>query len=117
MKCFLLLPYSGPMLVLTKYDSLMQPEILEKLGAYGKFIGFEVPMEVIRTQYGAHFEHVLKDPNENQELIVLDPESQRIYTNIDFHLLSNPVYYEPKQERKVNPIPVGPASGVGSVNE
>ncbi len=98
------------MLVLTRYDSLKQLELLEKLGAYGKFIGVEVPMEAVRSRYGAHFEHVLKDPDENHDLIVLDHESQQIYTNIDFSGLSGPVYYEPKKDRQVFPISSGPVS-------
>lgn len=103
MKSYLLFTQAGPILILTDYDSIEQPELADRLAAYGKFVALEVPMETIQSCYSAHFEHVLKDPKESSELIVLDREGGRIFTNINFKLLGAPAIYEPGEGLRCYP--------------
>ncbi|MDD5701808.1 MAG: hypothetical protein PHU23_07125 [Dehalococcoidales bacterium] len=96
MRSFLVFTHTGPILVLSKYDSVRQPELLNRLSAYGKFIAHEVPVEAVKSSYTAHFEHVLNDPKQNDEMRVLDGDGERIFVNVDFKTLGAPVYYEPE---------------------
>lgn len=104
MKSFLICTYKGPVLVLSRFDSIQQPELLDRLSAYGKFIAHEVPVEAVRDCYSVHFEHLLRDPKESDELIVLDGEGERVYTNVSFQTLGPPAYYEPEKGVRCYPI-------------
>ena len=104
MKSFLVFNHTGPMLILSRFDPIQQPELLDKLSAYGKFIAHEVPIEVIKSCYSAHFEHLLRDPKESDELIVLDSDGERIFTNISLQVLGTPVYHEPGQSVRCYPV-------------
>ena len=45
MKAFLIFNDSGPLLILSRFDSVKQPELMNRLKDYGKFMAYEVPME------------------------------------------------------------------------
>jgi hypothetical protein len=96
MKSFLVFTHSGPVLVLSKYDSVQQPELLNRLRAYGKFISHEVPMDAVKACYKEHLDHVLNDPKQGDEFRVLDEDGESIFINVGFHVLGTPTYYEPE---------------------
>ena len=104
MKSFLLFTRVGPVLILSEYDSIQQPELVDKLTAYGKFIAHEVPIEAIKSCYSTHFEHVLQDPKESTELIVLDGDGERIFTNVSFQVLGSPAYHESGEGLRCYPL-------------
>lgn len=104
MKSFLLFTHTGPLLILSQYDSINQPELLSKLTAYGKFIAYEMPIEAIQSCYSAHFQSVLQDPRANKAMIVLDEDGESIFTNISLRALGQPTIYEPGESVICGPL-------------
>ena len=98
LKAYLTLTSSGPVLILTKFDFMRHPELLDKLAAKtsNKFIAYELPIEAVEANYSAHFAHVLNDPEQTGEIKILDDDGKEIFTNVRFKDLSAPIYYEPE---------------------
>jgi hypothetical protein len=96
MKSFLLLTASGPLLVLTSHESLHDPKLLEELKhkGIGKFVAFEVPLNLAQERYGGHFQAVQYDLHETDDLRVLDFNGQRIFQLFRFDELGGPVLQE-----------------------
>ncbi len=84
MKAGIFVSGSGPILILTSYESLMDPRLLEKLSVKGikKFIAFEVPVETLKAKYGEHFNVIMGDVHQQDDLRVL------IMTDITFSATS-----------------------------
>ena len=63
MKAYLLLAASGPLMILTSHASVLSPQLLEKLNSkgVGKFLAYEVPLDLARARYGGHFSVVTHD--------------------------------------------------------
>lgn len=98
MNIFLLFTVGGPVLILSKHDSVAQGELLERLDVYGKFVAHKVPTEPVQSCYGAHYEHVMQDPKQSDHFKILDTDSKSIFANINFQLLGAPVYHQPGSE-------------------
>ena len=66
MKAGVIFTGSGPILVLTTYESLRDPKFIEKLSQKGikKFIAQEVSIELCKEKYGTHFRAVKNDVKE-----------------------------------------------------
>ena len=88
---------SGPIVLLTSYASLTAPRLLEKLGAKGidRFIAYEVDVEDVRKRYGRHFDLILKDLQQSDDLRVLDYDGHRVFRNFSPRHLKQPIYHEP----------------------
>jgi len=97
MKAFMLLTGSGPLVILTSYDSVTDPALLEKLRAKGieKFIAYEIPIELARQRYDGHFDIVVRDLHQSDDLRVLDYDGQRAFRLFRFDELGAPLVYEP----------------------
>jgi len=98
MKAYFLFTGSGPLVILTSYDSLENPQLLGKLDSKGitKFIAHEVSIESTRAKYGMHFNVVLQDLHESDDLRVLDYNGERAFKNFSFKELGPPIYHEPQ---------------------
>jgi hypothetical protein len=96
MKTALLFAGSGPLVILTSHESLTDAVLLEKLRAKGinKFIAYEVPVEVAEQRYGNHFQVVLRDLRESDDLRVLDFDGQRAFRLFHLSELGTPILYE-----------------------
>lgn len=96
MNCFMLFSGGGPLVILTSHDSVTDPALLEKLKAKGieKFLAFEVPVELARDRYGAHFMIVERDLDEKDDLRILDYDGQRAFRRFRFRELGEPIEYE-----------------------
>ena len=96
MKSYFLFTASGPLVILTSYDSIDNPELLRRLRSKGitKFMACEVPVELARERYGMHFDVVCEDLHETDDLRVLDYNGERAYRNFSFKELGAPIYYE-----------------------
>ncbi len=97
MKSFLLVTLGGTLLIITKYSSIKQPDLLKKLAVLGKFIAYEIPIDAIKANYSAHFEHLTNAPSLQDEFKVLDTETQRIFLNVDFETLGPMEYFQPDE--------------------
>jgi hypothetical protein len=96
MKAGIIFTGSGPLLVLTSYDSFTNPKFVEKMKAKGvkKFMGYEVPLEICQKRYGEHYPVVLNDLRQNDDLRVLDYDGHHIFLTFSFKELGAPFNYE-----------------------
>ena len=96
MKVYFLFTASGPLVILTSYDSIEHPELVKRILSKGitKFIAHEVPVELAKGRYGTHFEIVCQDLHESDDLRVLDYSGERAYKSFSFKELGPPIYHE-----------------------
>ena len=96
MKAGIVFTGTGPILILTSYDSFTNEKFVEKLKAKGilKFIVYELPFDKVREQYGMHLSMVMGDLHENDDLRVLDYNGHHIFTNFSFADMGEPIQYE-----------------------
>ena len=102
MKAGIFFTGTGPILILTSYDSLTDPKLIEKLGTKGiqKFIAYEVAEDIVRARYGAHFDVVMGDLYQTDDLRVLDYNGHQVFHNFTFEQMGEPLRYaalEPAQ--------------------
>lgn len=87
---------SGPIVVVTSYESFDATGFLEKLTAKGikKFIAYEVPIPELKRKYGSHFDVIMRDLHQSDDLRVLDYDGHRVFNNFTLSILSDPLYHE-----------------------
>ncbi len=100
MKAGIIVTGTGPILILTSYDSLTHPELVKKLESKGisEFIGYEVDWNRVKDVYGTHFSVVMGDLREADDLRVLDYNGHRVFANFSFEEMRGPIYFEPGHE-------------------
>ncbi len=96
MQALMLFGGSGPLVILTSHESATDPALLEKLKAKGldKFIAYQIPVDLARERYGGHFEVVLRDLHESDDLRVLDFNGERAFRLFRLAELGSPIIYE-----------------------
>ena len=96
MKAALLFTGSGPLVIVTSHASLTDPAFTEKLRAKGiaKFIAYEVPLAMAQERYGGHFQVVMRDLHESDDLRVLDFNGERAFRLFRLEELGPPVMFE-----------------------
>lgn len=96
MKAGILFTGSGPILVLTSYDSFLEKNLVEKIRAKGikKYIAYEVPVSDVKEKYGSHYEIVMHDLKQEDDLRVMDYDGHHILDNFSIKTLGTPYYYE-----------------------
>ncbi len=99
MKSVMLFTGSGPLVILTSYDSVTAPPLLKKLAAKGinKFIAYEIPLPLAEQRYGGHFSVVTHDLRESDDLRILDFNGERAFRLFHMNELEGPVMYENNQ--------------------
>ena len=87
---------TGPILILTSYDSLVHPKLIGKLATKGikKFIAYEVSVANVRERYGNQFDLVMGDLKQEDDLRVLDYDGHHVFYTFPLAELSEPVHYE-----------------------
>lgn len=97
MKAGIFFTGTGPILVLTSYDSLLNSDLVAKFAAKGikKFIAYEVSEEKAKEQYKAHYDIIMGDLNQTDDLRVLDYDGHRIFNNFLFKDLGEPLFHDP----------------------
>ncbi len=97
MKAGVVFTGTGPILILTSYDSLTHPELAKKLAAkrIKKFIASEVSMDKVKEKYGETFNVIMEDLKQTDDLRVLDFDGHTIFLNFDFKEMGKPIFYEP----------------------
>jgi ABC-type multidrug transport system ATPase subunit len=96
MKAMLLLTASGALVILTSHQSATDPGLLDRLRVkgIGKFIAYEIPVELVRQRYAGHFSVVEKNLDESDDLRVLDFDGQRAFKLFQFSELGSPIVHE-----------------------
>jgi len=95
-RAFLIFAGTGPILVLSTYPSLTDERLLTKLRykGIGKFIGYEVAMDAVRSRYAHTFDSVARDLDAVEDLRVLDFNGHQIMTNFALAELGEPLKIE-----------------------
>ena len=83
MKAGIFFTGTGPILLLTTYDSLDDPKLVEKLLAkrIKKFIAYEVSEERVKERYGMQYNVIMGDLRQADDLRVLDYDGHHIFNN------------------------------------
>jgi hypothetical protein len=94
MKAGLIFTGSGPIVVLTTFQSFQSPEFVQRLAARGisKFIAHEVPVELVQKRYGARFSAVMGDLSQKDDLRVMDIDGHHAFKSFSFDELGPPIY-------------------------
>lgn len=87
---------TGPIVIITSYGGFTSQNFVEKLNAKGvkQFMAYEVPMDQLREKYGNHFNVIMHDLHQTDDLRVLDYDGHRILSNFRLSELGEPVFHE-----------------------
>ena len=96
MKAGIFFTGTGPILILTSYQSLGDPKLAEKLKQKGikKYIAYEVPEDHVKQRYGQHYNVILGDLKQTDDLRVLDYDGHHVFYNFTLNDMGEPVYHE-----------------------
>ena len=96
MRAGLLITGSGSLMYLTSHNSFVDDALIEKFKAKGirKFIAYEVSVDDARKRYATHFNIVLQDLRETDDLRILDYDGTRAFNMFSFKELGEPFVYE-----------------------
>ncbi len=97
MKAVVIFTGSGPLLILTTYQSLEDPNFLDKLRSKGikKFLAYDLPINLVRDIYGTHFQAIMNDVQQTDDLRVLDYNGHNVFYHFSFRELGHPYIHEP----------------------
>jgi hypothetical protein len=87
---------TGPILLLTTYDQLNDPLLVNKLEQKGikKFIAYEVPEALVKEKYGLQFNIIMGDLKQTDDLRVLDYDGHHVFYNFSLAEMGAPVFHE-----------------------
>ena len=96
MKAGIIFTGTGPILILTTYDSFADKKLIEKLSLKGikKFMAYEVSVELVKNKYGQQFDVIMKDVKQSDDLRVLDFDGHKIFYTFSFNDLGEPFQHE-----------------------
>ena len=96
MKAGIFFTSTGPILLLTSYDSLINPRLVNKLGTKGikKYIAYEVDEETLKEKYGNHYDVIMGDLHQTDDLRVLDYDGHHVFSCFSLKELGKPIYHD-----------------------
>ena len=96
MKAGIFFTGSGPVLLLTSHDSFSGMGLIDKLRSKGikKFIAYEVPVESVKQKYGNHYDVVMSDLKQEDDLRVMDYDGHHVFYNFSLRELGPPVFHD-----------------------
>ena len=96
MKAGIFFTGTGPILILTTYESLKDPKLVEKLSFKGikKYIAYEISQDLVKQRYGHHFNVILGDLKQTDDLRVLDYDGHHVFYNFRLKELGESIYHE-----------------------
>ena len=96
MKAGIFFTGTGPILILTTYESLKDPKLAEKLALKGikKYIAYELSEEAVKNRYGQHYKVIIGDLKQTDDLRVLDYDGHHVFYNFSLNELGQPIYYD-----------------------
>jgi len=96
LKAVIIFTGSGPLLILTTYQSLKDSSFLDKLKSKGikKFIAYDLPVDLVRDTYGTHFQAIMNDVQQTDDLRVLDYNGHKVFNNFSFRDIGDPYFHE-----------------------
>ncbi len=96
MKAGIIFTGTGPILILTSYESFEDPKLVAKLEVKGikKFIASELPLERVKEKYGNQYTVVMGDLYQTDDLRVLDYNGYNVFHSFTFKEMAKPIYHE-----------------------
>ncbi len=96
MKAGIFFSFIVPILILTSYESLDDPKLVEKLALKGikKYIAYEIQEDLVKQKYGKHFNVILGDLKQADDLRVLDYDGHHVFYNFSIDEIGEPIYHE-----------------------
>ena len=96
MKAGIIFTGTRPLFILTTYESFKDPKLISKLEAKGikKYIAAELPLERVKEKYGNHYNVVMGDLEQSDDLRVLDYNGYNVFYNFTFEEMGQPTYIE-----------------------
>ena len=96
MKAGIFFTGTGPILILTSYETFDDPKLVEKLALKGikKYIAFEIQEDLVKEKYGKHFNVILGDLKQEDDLRVLDYDGHHVFYNFSMDEIGEPIYHE-----------------------
>ena len=96
MKAGIFFTGTGPILLLTSYPTFTDPNFIQKLSMKGikKFIAYEVPEQLVKDKYGNHYNVILGDLKQTDDLRVLDYDGHHVFYNFSIEDFGDPVHHE-----------------------
>lgn len=87
MKAGIIITGSGLILVLTTYEDFSNEKFSQKLAQKGinKYVAVEVPLADCQQKYGQHYDVIMKDVKQENDLRVLDYNGFNIFHNFSFN--------------------------------
>ena len=87
---------SGPILLLTTYSSLDDPNLVRKLETKGikKFIAYKVSDDAVKQKYGNQYNVIMGDLKQEDDLRILDYDGHHIFNNFSLNELGSPVHHD-----------------------
>ena len=96
MKAGIFFTGTGPILILTTYASLNDQKLTDKLTQKGikKYIAYEVSEDLVKQRYGRHFNVILGDLKQTDDLRVLDYDGHHVFYNFALDEMREPVFHD-----------------------
>jgi hypothetical protein len=87
---------TGPILILTSYPSIDDPNFVNKLKAKGlkKFIAFEVPTDQCKDLYGYNYRDIAENLQKTNDMRVLDFDGHHIFDIFSLKTMGRPFIFE-----------------------
>lgn len=96
MKAGLLITGSGALIYLTSHNSYIDDSLIEKFKSKGitKFMVYEISVDSAKEKYKGHFDIVIRDLKETDDLRILDYDGSRAFKMFSLKQLGDPFIYE-----------------------
>jgi hypothetical protein len=100
MKAAMVMTGSGPIMILTSFDSLDHPVLAQKLEGRGlsRYIAREVDVEKVKRVYGTRFSIILGDLSQTDDLRILDIDGHHVFNAFSLDELGPPIYHTAKSQ-------------------
>ena len=87
---------TGPILILTTYESLNDLNLVQKLAQKGikKYIAYDVPEDLVKERYGKQYSVILGDLKQSDDLRVLDYDGHHVFYKFSLKEMGEPTYHE-----------------------
>jgi len=97
MKAAVLFTGTGPILIVTNFDSFSNPRFIVQIKSRGidKFIAYEVPIDVTKQKYGGYYNVVMAGLRPRDDMRVMDTNGHRIFHNYKIKNFTEAFTYEP----------------------
>jgi hypothetical protein len=96
MKAGILFTGTGPILMLTTYESFVDPALVDKLKAKGikKYIAYDVDINKVKQRYGQHYSIITGDLKQTDDLRVLDYDGHHVFYNFSLNELGEATFHD-----------------------